>query len=505
MQNSMVNNLFKVNIKLKCVTIFLLVISADWLFFEEKVGWTAGLFTVLLCLAYVMHSSAVHLNSRAKLIVLLIVGQAFALILDPNGLSLLLVFMGFVGLAYVQLPYIHNNARYFLRFMCRYLFKSWLGIFRDYAVYSKYKRKHGANARNVSTVLNNWLLPIGLSLLFVLLFSHANPVIEGWFDSVDPRRILRVFSVRRLLFWAVILVVAWAMLRPHQIMRKVQYGTKPKRVARQSIFLTPSSIMRALVLFNIIFFMQSMMDMMYLWGGASLPDGMSYAAYAHRGAYPLIVTALLAALFVLVALKPGSESEKSHLIRVMVYAWVGQNIVLVISCVWRTMLYIEAYQLTYMRITAIIWMALVAVGLTLIIIRLAKQHSNIWLINRNFMALMVTLYLCSFVNFGGMIAEYNITHSKQVAGVGKVLDVYYLTENVGIEALPILVKYENKLYPNKVLCDPLSDNRCHGVKARFKHAAIQKMARRLEYQMKGWRSWSFRKHRISKVLEQGTD
>ena len=55
------------------------------------------------------------------------------------------------------------------------------------------------------------------------------------------------------------------------------------------------------------------MDFVYLWGGKTLPDGMSYAEYAHRGAYPLIATALLAGAFVLVALRPGSETESDSI------------------------------------------------------------------------------------------------------------------------------------------------------------------------------------------------
>ena len=39
------------------------------------------------------------------------------------------------------------------------------------------------------------------------------------------------------------------------------------------------------------------------------PTASTYAAYAHRGAYPLIATALLAAGFVLVAMRPGGPAE----------------------------------------------------------------------------------------------------------------------------------------------------------------------------------------------------
>ena len=47
---------------------------------------------------------------------------------------------------------------------------------------------------------------------------------------------------------------------------------------------------RSLILFNALFALQTVLDLTYLWGGASLPDGMSHAEYAHRGAYPLIAT-----------------------------------------------------------------------------------------------------------------------------------------------------------------------------------------------------------------------
>ena len=65
---------------------------------------------------------------------------------------------------------------------------------------------------------------------------------------------------------------------------------------------------------------QTVLDAAYLWGGVALPDGMTYASYAHRGAYPLIVTALLAAGFVLAAMRPGSATSNDPLIRRLVYA-----------------------------------------------------------------------------------------------------------------------------------------------------------------------------------------
>ncbi len=85
----------------------------------------------------------------------------------------------------------------------------------------------------------------------------------------------------------------------------------------------------------------------------TLPAGMSYASYAHRGAYPLIVTVILAAAFVIAAMKPGSATEKSPLIRALVFIWVGQNVLLAGSarcCVSISMSI--SYSLTYLRLAA---------------------------------------------------------------------------------------------------------------------------------------------------------
>ncbi len=96
---------------------------------------------------------------------------------------------------------------------------------------------------------------------------------------------------------------------------------------------------------------------------------MTHAAYAHRGAYPLIVTALLAAACRLITMRPGSETSGDRLIRALVYLWTAQNIVLVISSILRLDLYVSIYSLTYWRVAAFIWMGLVAVGLVLIMAR----------------------------------------------------------------------------------------------------------------------------------------
>ena len=161
--------------------------------------------------------------------------------------------------------------------------------------------------------------------------------------------------------------------------------------------------------------MQTGLDVVYLWGGVALPDGLTYAAYAHRGAYPLIVTALLAAGFVLAAMRPGGPAERKPVIRVLVFLWIAQNVMLVVSSMLRLDLYVQIYSLTWWRVAAFIWMLLVAVGLILIVARIAFNRSNTWLVQMNLATLALLACICAFINFPYVIAD--IQRRSQQGGV----------------------------------------------------------------------------------------
>jgi hypothetical protein len=201
------------------------------------------------------------------------------------------------------------------------------------------------------------------------------------------------------------------------------------------------------------------------------------AEYAHRGAYPLIATALLAALFVLVTLRPGSEMAASSAVRRLVYLWIGQNVLLVASTMLRTFDYVEAYSLTRLRISALAWMALVAVGLLLICYRLWRRRSDAWLINANFAAAGLLLTVCAFADLGGVAAQWNVRHAREAGGAGAALDLCYLNR-LGASSLLPLIELESR---------PIAP----ALRDRVQWSRTFQMAR-LEARQADWRSWTVR-------------
>jgi hypothetical protein len=176
-------------------------------------------------------------------------------------------------------------------------------------------------------------------------------------------------------------------------------------------------VIRALVLFNGLFAFQTLTDAAYLWGGVRLPEGLSYAAYAHRGAYPLLATALLAGAFALLTQRfwPGRP-----ILRGLLALWVVQNVALVASSALRLELYVEVYGLTRLRFAAFVWMGLVAAGLALMLVQMRRGKPMIWFLVRAFGLAGVVLYGLCFFNLDGYVARHNLAHT------GPALDNSYL-------------------------------------------------------------------------------
>jgi len=244
-----------------------------------------------------------------------------------------------------------------------------------------------------------WFVPLLFSVIFVALLVSANPLIERWIGELNPREVTSHVNLARTLLWAFVLSTVWPFLHVRWRKRKERVAAAPVAdtagaASPASILFSADAILRSLILFNIVFAVQTLLDTIYLWGSAKLPDGISYGDYAHRGAYPLIVTALLAAGFVLAATRPQGPVKKSAVIRALVYLWIGQNVILVVSSMLRLYRYVEVYLLTGWRIAALVWMLLVAIGLLLIMARIILKQPNAWLIRMNLISLCATLYVC---------------------------------------------------------------------------------------------------------------
>jgi hypothetical protein len=470
--------------------IFALAVTgfADWLFYDQKIGISVAVFLLVLGgLSLLTNPVHAGLRQSAFAAAVLLIGLA-AVAEEFNALSATLAVLAIaVAISSLTNPLIDGLRERYAAVQDLVL----TGPFRIFADVTQ-SPKWSLTLKSFTV----WVVPLLLSCVFLLLFASANPLIETWLNAIDLKAWLSRLSVVRLLFWSVTLCVVWPFVYLKWIRKAPPAPWVSEMEAAAGVppseLFGAAAILRSLLLFNLLFAVQTALDVVYLWGGVALPDGLTYAAYAHRGAYPLIATALLAAGFVLAAMRPGGPAERMPVIRTLVFLWVAQNVMLVVSSMLRLDLYVQIYSLTYWRVAALIWMLLVAVGLVLIVTRIALGRSNSWLVRMNLATLALLACTCAFVNFPCVIASYNVDHSEAVSGKGLALDVGYLL-GLGPQAVPAIDRYLAAL-PNRA---PLLFN-WHQLAWNRDQLIKQQLA-----ELDSWRTWSFRGFRLKQYVTRG--
>ncbi len=307
-------------------------------------------------------------------------------------------------------------------------------------------------------LLRNWGFPVLGALVLIWLLSDANPVLSDWLDSLTTFELDPIAAVQRFSFWLLLIWPVWGALVARPLSQVPRAAKAPKA---WTLGLTATAVGNALLVFNLILGVQNVLDAVCLWTGAALPPGMTMATYVHRGAYPLLATALLAGAFALVA-RPFLAAQSR--LKPLLLLWIGQNVVLALSAAFRLDLYVGAFGLTYLRIYAVIWMLLAAFVLALTLVQVAAGKSNFWLLVRRFGAAGVTLYLCAFVNFAALIARYDVQTTDP--------DWAYICDLGPTAAAELLHQYPTQ-------CD-------HGVEFPV---------------WEGWRDWGYRNWSVNQVLQ----
>ena len=466
----------------KASIVLTLAALADWLFYGHGIGISAAIFAVALACGSVLTNLATLNRKQVLLAGTLLLAALVPVIEEFNVASLTFIVLALgTGLLLTT-----NRDRHGLderaAALCDLYLVGPFRFFRDAIA--------AFNLPALKTGFAVWFIPIVLGGIFVFLLASANPLLEKWISLLNPGNTASYVSLGRVLFWIVALSIVWPFIHVRWSARR-QMPTSLAEAATlvqaipsgQNDFFGVATIVRSLILFNLLFAVQTVLDVAYLWGNATLPADISYASYAHRGAYPLIVTALLAAGFVLAAMRPGGPAELSRVIRPLVYLWVAQNVLLVLSSILRLDLYVQIYLLTWWRVAAFIWMVLIALGLLLIVARIILNRSNDWLIRANLITLAATLYICSLVNFAAIIADYNVDHSREAAGKGVWIDMNYLF-SLGPQALPAI----DRAIALRGLDPTLVSRR----------SSLVEQQRR---EVVSWRSWGLRSWRLQRALD----
>ena len=167
-------------------------------------------------------------------------------------------------------------------------------------------------------------------------------------------------------------------------------------------------------------------------GGDMLPEGYTYAKYARTGFFQLLFVCMInVALVVMCRLKFDTGSVLKKILVVI----SGCTYLMVVSSTFRILLYIKAYNLTFLRIL-VIW-ALLVIGVLMVFVIWFIFNPKIRLFEYALVTTVILFLGFSAINPDKMIASYNIKNSSM-----NNKDAGYLVRNLSMDMAEVIISDE---------------------------------------------------------------
>ena len=302
-----------------------------------------------------------------------------------------------------------------------------------------WKTKAGFAVRFLSLVA--LVLPaLILVLIFGTLLGAGNAVFAYWTSSLfDWLWSLLALDPVRIFVWCLVAFSALPFLRPASLRThkwRWIHGLPrfPEIVPKTAAYFGSALVLGSL---NVLFLAANAADAIFLWNGHRLPPDVGYSAFVHQGVNTLTFTVLPSAGVLSAIFQQAAAVTTRRSLRVLAYAWIAQNIFLLVSIALRLKLYIEAYDMSVERLGVIIFLALAAINYLLLTIKIQREKSLSWQLGSSLIALFGVLYLTQFLNLAGWAADYNVT--VWAKDRSRNMDVEYL-KKLGPAAWPALAR-----------------------------------------------------------------
>lgn len=279
--------------------------------------------------------------------------------------------------------------------------------------------------------------------VFAFVFTAANPLIERWVDLAwQSFSVGSFFSVGRVAFWSFAALVAAGLLSPRVRELALSERLGPGHVIEGEIAApeedATATARNVLAGVNLLFFAYNALDAVYLWAGTP-PPGLDHTTYAHRGTAWLTVSLLLATIVLGVMFRRGmnARTPQTRLVRTLALAWAAQNFVLAAGTFRRIAMYVDDSGLTTLRCFGILGVVVVAIAFALIVLKVARRHTALWLLRRQLDAFLVALVVWTVAPVDAIVWSFNVDRIER--GEDKPL-LHLFEQGISAEAVPALTR-----------------------------------------------------------------
>ena len=311
--------------------------------------------------------------------------------------------------------------------LCRYLGRmllapfaamAYIGCpFRSFGRYWSKKEKGGFQAAKYV-----WLgLGVSVPVMAVLicLLASADAVFRSLFS-----KLFQMIRFPSRPFYLLFLLLAGS-LGLYSLLAYFSDGKMKEETAEKKRW-EPVAGVAFLSMITAVYLLFSVIQISYLFlGSFALPEGYTYASYAREGFFQLLLVCLINLGIILLCVSRFREYAP---LKAVLTVFSCCSFIMIASSAMRMILYIETYQLTFLRLLVLWALALIGVLLTGCVITIYRKNFPLF----SYMTAAVTVFylVFSLAKPDYQIANYNLSHYRDT-------DIAYLT-HLSSDAVPAL-------------------------------------------------------------------
>jgi len=398
--------------------ILLATTAYSFLFYHQGAGLNYLIYSVFLIALFWFKDRALLKDKNWLLSAALTLLSGFFVFIHSSSLAILANFISLFLLSAYSIP--NRSSVIFNLFYSIYstLFSC---VFIIIGLTGSKKETSQKNKKSFTFILLTFFVPVVLAFLFLIIYKNANPLFASYTEKIN----LDFVSVEWLVFTFVGFLIIYGIFYHQKI------ATIDKWESNLSLSINPSETVIAkwdekkaitvlFILLNIMLVFINLLDVNYLYLGAGMPKGITHKEFVHHGVGMLILSILLAITTILYFFRGNLNFDKTNKIaKTLVYIWIVQNLLMVVSTAIRNHMYIHEALLTYKRIGVYYWLFMAAIGLSILFIKIYKVRSAWYLFKINSFIVYILLIASASIDWDGYISTYNLSKVKYIASLDK--------------------------------------------------------------------------------------
>ncbi|WP_026529069.1 DUF4153 domain-containing protein [Butyrivibrio sp. VCD2006] len=307
--------------------------------------------------------------------------------------------------------------------------------------------------RTMVAVFAGICIAMPLLLIVIQLLASADAIFEDVLEKMTgvfklPDNILDIFGMAFMF-----VVTFWLFYTVAKVLSAEKVKVNNKNCGYNAVTAITFSSLLCLV-----YLLFSVIQIVFLFmGNMTLPEKYTYAEYAHEGFYQLLAVSVMNFVIVTLCQKLFAESKVLKVILVVIGFC---TYIMITSSAFRMFMYIEAYNLTFLRVFVLWFLAVLAICLAYLLVSLFDKSFPVYKISMVTITVMYIVF--AFAHPDYFIAKYDIAKMGTGEGVPQISGDFeeygnsmarYLTWEISEDAVPayvghptLLAKYSTDYY-----------------------------------------------------------